>query len=122
MTTGASGTYAINNTNFTLQPSDGKWLERQSYGFDGSAHPIYSALRSFEASWDIMSTDEAKQLIDFYNGVAVTGAVVACLPKWGDVDYIFYNYSGTTLGELTVGEYFQGYIKSTKLLLYNIRT
>lgn len=122
MTTGLSGSYAINNTNWTLQPTTGKWVERTNYGIDGNGHPIYSQLRNFELSWDLISTDDAKQLIDFYNGISTTGTVVSCLPEWGNVNYQFRNYSGTTLQEPTVGEYFQGYIQTLKLLIINVRT
>lgn len=122
MTTGLSGTYAINNTDLTLQPSTGRWVERTSYGVDGSGHPLYSNFRSFELTWELISTSDAKQLIDFFNTVSTTGTVVACLPKWRDTDYTFYNYSGTTIGEPAVGEYFQGFIQNVKMLLLNIRT
>lgn len=120
MTTGASGTYAVNNTNLTLQPTTGKYVERNQFGFDGSAHPIYSAYRQFELTWELISTTDAKQLIDFYNTVSATGTVVACLPKWGDPDFIFINISGVTLTEPQVGEYFQGYIQQVKMLVVNI--
>lgn len=122
MTIGLSGSYAINNTNLTLQPTTGRWTERPSYGVDGGAHPVYSSIRSFELTWVLISTSDAKQIIDFYNAVGNTGSVVACLPKWGDTDYTFFNYSGTTLQEPTVGEYFQGFIQEVKLLILNVRT
>lgn len=122
MTTGASGTYAINNTDLTLQPTTGKWVERTQYGLDGNGHPIYSNFRNFELTWELISTSDAKQLIDFFNTVATTGTVVSCLPKWGDATYLFHNYSGTTLMEPSVGEYFQGFIQNVKLLILNIRT
>lgn len=99
MTIGLSGTYAVNNVDLQLQPTTGKWVERTNYGFDGNAHPIYSAFRHFELTWDLISTNDAKQVIDIYNSIAVTGSVVFCLPKWGDQNYTFYNYSGTTVQE-----------------------
>lgn len=122
MTTGLSGTYAINDTNLQLQPTSGKWVERTQYGTDGSGHPIYSAFRNFELTWDLINTADVKQLIDFYNTVSSTGTVVACLPKWGDTNYTFHNYSGTTMGEPVVDTYFQSHLQSVKLLLINIRT
>lgn len=97
-------------------------MERTNYGFDGGAHPIYSALRSFEMTFDLGSPSDVKEFIDIYNSVSATGSFVACLPKWGDPDYIFYNYSGTTVQEPSVGAYFQGFIQSVKLLLIGIRT
>jgi hypothetical protein len=119
---GASGTYAINDITLTLQPTTGKWSERTSYGVDGGAHPVYSPVSNFELTWELISTTDAKQLIDFYNTVSSTGTVVSCLPEWGNVDYVFKNYSGTTLQEPVVGEYFQGFIKQVSLIILNIRT
>ena len=121
MTIGASGTYAFNNTDLTLQPSEGRYLERTSYGVDGGAHPIYAAPRKFEMKWDLVPTSDAKQIIDFYNTVGNTGTVMACLPEWGNVDYVFKNYTGTTLSEPEVGNYFMGYISDLKLTVMNIR-
>lgn len=122
MSTGLSGSYAFNGVNLTLQPTSGKWKERSSYGIDGGGHPIYSSLRSFEMKWELISTSDAKQIIDVYNTTANTGTCVSCLPEWGNVDYSFKNYSGTTLQDPEVGEYFQGYIQSVSLLILNIRT
>jgi hypothetical protein len=122
MTIGLSGSYAINNTDLTLQPTTGKWVERTSYGIDGNGHPLYSNFRNFELTWELISPSDTKQLIDFFETVSTTGTVVACLPKWRDVESLFYNYSGTTMQEPTVGEYFQGYIQSVKLLLIRIQT
>lgn len=117
---GLSGTYAFNGTDLSLQPTSGKYIERNQYGFDGNAHPIYSSFRSFELVWELIPTSDAKQLIDFYNTVSSTGTVVACLPKWGDVNFVFINISGTTLTEPTVDEYFVGYVKNMKMLVINI--
>ena len=122
MTTGLSGSYALNNTNLTLQPSTGKWVARTDYGVDGGGHPVYATPRKFEMSWDLISTTDAKQLIDFYNLVGSTGTISAHLPEWGAVDYTFKNYSGCTLQEPEVGEYFQTYIDSVRMTILNIRT
>lgn len=122
MTTGLSGSYAFNDTNWTLQPTTGKWVDRTQYGVDGGAHPIYSNFRNFEVTWELISPTDAKQLIDFYETVSATGTLVSCLPKWRDPEFTFHNYSGTTVLEPVVGEYFQGYITSVKLLIMNIRT
>lgn len=122
MTTGLSGSYAINNVDLTLQPSTGKWLERSDYGFDGNGHPIYSQFRDFELKWELISTNDAQQIINFYNTVGNTGTVVSCLPDWGNANFAFRNYSGTTLQDPQVSEYFQGYIQSVTLLVVNART
>src|SRR5688572_20057816 len=122
MTTGLSGTYGFNGTDLTLQPTTGRWVERTQYGIDGGAHPIYAQNRSFEITWQLISPEDAKQVIDFYNVVGSTGTAVACLPQWGSVDYRFKNYSGTTLQEPIVGEYFMGFIQEVKLLILNVNT
>ena len=122
MTQGASGSYAVNNTDLTLQPSEGQWLVRTDYGVDGGAHIIYAQPRQFELKWDLISPSDLKQIIDFYNSVGNTGVVTFCLPEWGASDFVFKNYSGTTLAEPEVGPYFQGYTQSVKLLVLNIRT
>lgn len=122
MTTGASGTFAVNNTNLNQYPTDHHWLERNQYGIDGGAHPIYSQKRSYELTWNLISPTDAKQIVDFYNTVGNTGTVVFCLPQWNNIDYVFYNYSGCTLSEPTFGNYFMGYLQDFKLLVLNVVT
>src|SRR5688500_10315800 len=102
MTQGLSGTYAVNNTNLTLQPTDGKWNEPQDYGFDGTGHPIYSQMRTFEMRWQLISPSELSQIITFFSQVQNTGTVAVDLPKWGDSQYLFHRYSGCTLSEVRV--------------------
>lgn len=122
MTTGLSGTYAFGNTDLTLQPTTGKWVERPNYGIDGGGHPVYSLYRSFELTWDLISTSDVNQIISFYNTVSNTGNIVACLPEWNNVNYQFKNYSGTTLQEPTVETYFQGYVQTVKMIILRINT
>lgn len=119
---GASGTYALNGTRFILQPTEGSWDSRDVQGIDGNGHPIYSALREFNVSWQLAHPNDVKQLIDAYNIVQNTGTVVFDLPKWGDADYIFYSYSGCTMREPVVGAYFNGYISDVKLTILKVRT
>lgn len=119
---GASGSYAINNVRFTLQPSDGGWDTRGALGVDGNGHPIYPATRRFQISWGLASPSDVKQIIDGYNTVSNTGTVVFDLPKWGDADYIFQSYSGCTMQEPEIGKYFNGYITDVRLTILQIRT
>jgi hypothetical protein len=118
---GFSGTYAVNGTNFLLQPSVGNWVVRNELGRDGNNKPIYPAIRDYELQWDLIDSASLNQLINMQQA-SVTGAVVVDLPKWGDANYLFYSYSGTVVDEPTVGEYFMGYSSSVKLILRNIRT
>lgn len=122
MTTGASGTYSINNTDLTLQPTEGRWIERDNLGFDGQGHPIYPAKRNFEITWVLESQSDLSQVINFYNTVGNTGTVVFCLPEWGANEYRFKNYSGCTLSEPTIDPYFMGYSQSVRLVIHNIQT
>lgn len=119
---GYSGSYALNGTNLTLQPSSGMWDAKEIVGYDGSGRPIYPAVAEFTLSWDLVPTSDLKQLIDFYDYVSNTGSVVADLPKWGDNDYMFYSYSGTFPNRPTVGAYFVGYVTDVKMVINNIRT
>lgn len=119
---GFSGSYAFNNVDLVLPPSEGNWKERQNYGIDGGGHTIYSSVRDFEMSWDLISVANLATIISAYNAVGNTGTVVACLPEWGNANYQFKNYSGTVLQEPTVGAYFQEHVESVKLLILNVRT
>lgn len=121
MTTGLSGTYAINTTQITLQPTEGRWNERQDYGFDGLGHPIYSQVATFELRWQLISPSDLSQIINFFAQVSNTGTVAVDLPKWGDSQYSFYRYSGCTLSNVRVGEFFNEYYTDARLLIYNVR-
>jgi len=122
MTTGFSGTFAINGTSFQLNPSEHKWTARDNLGIDGNGHPIYPAFRQYEMSWDLAFPSDVKQLLDAYATVQNTGTVSFDLPKWGASDYIFHTYSGCTLQEPEVGGYFQGTIQDVKLLIMKVNT
>ena len=121
MTSGFSGTFAINGTDLTLKPTSGAWEAKEIIGYDGSGRPIYPAVGEFTLSWDLVPTADMKQLLDFYDYVSNTGSCVVDLPKWGDVDYLFYSYSGTFPNRPTAGEYFMGYIGSVKMVISGIR-
>lgn len=122
MTTGLSGSFAFNGTDFNQIPTVHRWVERTQYGIDGGAHPVYPQNRSYELSWNLISMNDAKQIIDAYNVVGNTGTVVVCLPQWGSADYRFRNYSGATLQEPEMQGFFQGYIEELRLLILNINT
>ena len=122
MTTGLSGTYAINASNFSLQPTTHQWVERRGYGFDGEAHPIQSAVRSYEIGWQLMSPAEFREMVLHYRAVQNTGTVAVDLPQFDGAEYQFFRYSGCTLSEPTFSDYFNGYLKDVRMLIYNIRT
>lgn len=119
---GISGSYALNGTKFILQPSDGGWDSRENLGTDGNGHPIYPSTRNFEVNWELASPTDVNQIINAYNAQGNTGTVVFDLPKWGDVDYTFYSYSGCVMQEPEAGKYFNQYIQDFHLIITKVRT
>lgn len=122
MTTGYSGSFAINGTRFLLQPSSSKWVDKSLVGIDGNGFPIYPVTREYEMSWGLAHPNDVKQFIDSFNQSSYTGTVVFDLPEWGADDYKFQSYSGCVLREVNVGEYFNGYITGVRLLIHKIVT
>lgn len=122
MTQGLSGSFAINGTDLSLQPTTSRWGERESYGIDGAGHPIYSQVRTYELTWQLINPSDWSQIVGFYNLVSSTGTCVVDLPKWGINTYNFHSYSGCTLTEPTLGEDFSEHYQEAKLLILNVRT
>ena len=119
---GASGTYAVNGTDFLLSPTEGGWSTRNELGVDGGGHPVYSAVRQFELSWGLASPADVAQLIGAWELCASTGTVAFDLPQWGASEYIFKTYSGCTMREPEIGKYFNEYIKDVKVVILGIET
>ena len=122
MTTGLSGTFAFNDTNLNQYPTTHRWVERTQYGIDGGGHPVYPQIRSYEMTWNLISPENAQQIINFYNQVGNTGTITTCLPEWNASDYRFKNYSGTTLEEPEMQGWFMGFIEELKLLVLSVNT
>jgi hypothetical protein len=122
MTTGLSGTFAFNGTNLNQYPTTHRWVERTQYGVDGNAHPVYAQVRSYEMTWNLISMGDAQQIINFYNLVGSTGTLVACLPEWGQADYRFKYYSGSSLEEPQMQGFFMGFIEELRLLVLSVNT
>jgi hypothetical protein len=123
MTQGVTGTYAINGTDLSLQPSTGQWLGRDILGTDGNGRAIYPNIRSFEMSWDVMPIVDLHQITDLQEA-SDTSPLVVDLPRWatGINDYQFRSYSGTYAEEPVVGQYFEQHVMEVKLVIRNIRT
>lgn len=117
-----SGSYSVNGTAFTLQPSTGKWVSRETVGYDGNSHPIYPATREFQVGWELIGPTDFDQIMGFFNNIGITGTAVVSLPKFPNTTYNFFSYSGCIINEPEVDEYFEGYQKSAKLLISRIRT
>ena len=119
---GYSGSYAVNGVNFILSPTTGRWSSRDSLGIDGNGHPIYPSVREFELRWGLAHPTDVEQFIQAYNSVSNTGTIAFDLPEYGNLNYLFKTYSGTTLSEPEFDDYFEGYIKDVRLTIHNIRT
>lgn len=122
MTQGITGTFAINGVELLAQPTEHKWVDRNSIGISGEARPVYPSVRQYELTWNFLSMEEFAQINTFYNSVASSGTVVADLPKWATYPYQFFSYSGCTLKEPTVGNFFVGYVSDVSLLILKVRT
>ena len=122
MATGYSGSYAVNGTRFLLQPTTAGWMDRDVLGLDGNGHPVYPAPREFEIKWGLAHPADVEQIINAYKSSGNTGTVSFDLPQWGASDYIFNTYSGCTMQEPTVGEYFNGYITNVSMRILLIQT
>lgn len=120
MTTGLSGTYAINTND--LCPETARWIPKSPLGIDGNGHPIYSAVKEFEMTWGLISMSDFNTLYQSYVLVSNTGTITADLPEWGASDFRFRRYSGTIIHEPETGEFFTNHVSNVRLLITNIRT
>lgn len=121
MTEGYSGSYAINGTNLIQQPFFGHWINPEPLGIAGNHHPIYPGFREFEMRFSLMPMESWQQLQGFYDALGTTGTGVVTIPKFAN-PFIFYSYSGVTLKEPTVGDYFVDHVEDVVLTVLGIRT
>lgn len=119
MTTGLSGTYAVNAVN--ICPENGHWIPKPAIGIDGNGHSIYPAFKDFELSWGFISMSDFSTLYDAYLLVSNTGTITVDLPDITASDFRFTRYSGCIVHEPQVGEYFEGYVTDVRLLITSIR-
>ncbi len=118
-----TGSYGIGNVEFLMQPTSGRWLPNSPVGITGDGHYIYPAVKQFEIRWVVNTPAEFYQINNFYKLVeGATGTVVVALPKWGANTYTFHNYSGCTLGEPEINQYFAAHHTEVLLIVGNIRT
>lgn len=115
-------TIGFNGTTLSIQPTSGKWVNKELIGVDGSGRGIYPAYRDFELKWDFLTPAEFNEIYTFFQAIGQTGTVVATLPQFNATEYQFYNYSGCVLRELQAEEYWQNYISSASLLIVRILT
>ena len=115
-------TYKVNGTEFVLQPTSGRWVQRNELGRSGSGHPIYSGVREFELVFQLASTSDFNQLQTWFNAVGNTGTVVVDLPQYGAVTYTFFSYTGCVINEPVMDAYFSQYHTNVSMLITNIET
>jgi hypothetical protein len=118
---GPTGTYAFNGTSLLLMPTEAGWVSKELIGISGNGHPTYPGVREFEMNWDYMAMDEFAQIQTLFDGVHSTGSLVVDLPKYGTTPYTFYSYSGCTLKEPEVGNFYETYVTKVRLLILRIR-
>jgi len=115
-------TYKINGVEFPIQPTSGRWINKQPFGVTGDGHAMYPGVREFEVRWGLLDATGTNQLQNFFNGVSVTGTVVAEIPKYAAPGWIFYAYSGVLVREPEFGTFFNTYTQDVTLIISQIRT
>lgn len=118
---GATGTYQINDTDLTVQPTYGKWLPREIIDIDGNGHAVYPPYRQFEVGWQLASMDQVQQLQNFFDTMGRTGTASVNIPRYGYSPYTFRTYSGTVLQEPTFEQFFAEHEANVTLLITKIR-
>lgn len=122
MTAGFSGSYGINGTNFSIQPTTGRWMPKTPLGIGGDGHIIYPGVREFELTWQLSDPSAVNQLQTFFDAINNTGTAVVDLPRYNYASYQFYSYTGCVLGEPEQDVYFNEHQTSILLIVSNIRT
>lgn len=122
MTQGVTGSYAINGSDITIQPTSGQWKPRDPLGVDGNGHFVYPPYREFEMSWGLLSPSDTNQLQNFFASIGNTGTAVVDLPKYANISYTFYSYTGCVLQEPSFGIFFTEHQTDITLLITKIRT
>lgn len=119
---GVTGTYAINGVDLSLQPTTGRWTPREVLEVSGEGRPIYPTVREFEIKWGLMSMNDFNQIQASFNLVQSSGTCVVDLPQYATTPYQFFSYSGCTLREPQVAEYFNTWVSNVVLVVMAIRT
>lgn len=113
--------YGIAGVDFTLQPTDGRWMLDEPIGMSGDGHPIYPNVTMFQLVWGLMDIPAFNEIYNYYQLVGLTGTLVSTLPNIEGASYGFKNYSGTVMQRPVVGEYFTQHVKDVRVMITNIR-
>ena len=122
MSAGASGSYAVNGTEFLIQPTSGRWMPKSMMGISGDGHALYPTVREFEVRFNITTPALLNQLQAWFESIIILGTAVVDLPKYGDANYIFYSYTGCVLREPEMNAYFIENHSDVIMTICNIRT
>lgn len=114
--------YGFGGVDFTLQPTEGNWVERPMLGRTGDGHFVYPTTREFEMRWGLMTPAQVDEVLTYFENLTFTGTLVVSLPKWSATTYVFENYTGCTISEPTVKRYFAEHLTDIYLLVSQIRT
>jgi len=58
-------TYKVNGTELLIQPTNSRWLARESLARDGAGHNVYPGVYQFEMTFQLEFTSGTSQLQDF---------------------------------------------------------
>jgi hypothetical protein len=107
-------------------PSAGRWVPRRPIDVQGDNRPIYSPVRQFELRWNLRSWNDWAVLVASFDALQSTGTAVVELPAYPTatgVAFGFVEYSGCTLGEPEIGQFFNTeYPTNVVMLIGDIRT
>ena len=120
MATGYTGSYAVNGTELSIQPTSGRWIPQNLVGVNGNGVPIYPRVREFELRWNLGDPALANSLRNYFSALQFTGTVAIDLPQYAASDYLFYRYSGCTLYQPERGAYFAEHITDLVMIVGNI--
>lgn len=113
--------YKINGVTLYLQPTTGRWINREKIGINGYGQAIYPAVTSFELSWDFEYPSGIYEIQELFENIGVSGSITAELPTYRGNAWGFTLYSGCHLDEPQEEQYFNQMHSGVKLFINNIR-
>jgi hypothetical protein len=108
-------TFGVNGVQFSIQPSDHRWVNQEIVGTTGDGHPIYPAFRSYELEFDFQNASEFNEFQVAFSAIGLTGTASVSLPE-------FRTYSGTVITQPQYSSYYQNYYQEAKITIQKIRT
>lgn len=115
-------TYAVNGTEFVIQPTTGRWIPQSAVGITGNGTPIYPSVRMFEIRWNLVTPEHANQIVGFFETIGFTGTANVRLPEYTSATYQFVYYSGCVLYQPEFGVYFAEHYQDIVMMVGMITT